>query len=264
MKITIFTSNQPRHINLINSLSKISDECYAIMEINTIFPGQLDDFFKKTSVMQEYFNHVMQSEKKLFGEISFLDKSIKNLVIKSGDLNKLSKSILEPALNSDVYVIFGSSYIKGWLVEHLIKNRALNIHMGISPYYRGSSCNFWALYDSNPHLVGATIHTLSKGLDSGDILYHVMPSTINCENPFDFTMMTVLSAHKSLAERIYSREIFDYKPIKQDKSLEIRYSKNSQFTDEVVKTFLDRRLSISEIKNSIKTNFNTKDYYIGI
>ena len=30
--------------------------------------------------------------------------------------------------------------------------------LGISPQYRGSSCNFWALYDNNPHLVGATMN----------------------------------------------------------------------------------------------------------
>ena len=33
--------------------------------------------------------------------------------------------------------------------------------MGVSPYYRGCDCNFWALYDNNPHLVGATIHICS-------------------------------------------------------------------------------------------------------
>ena len=43
--------------------------------------------------------------------------------------------------------------------------------MGVSPYYRGADCNFWALYDSNYHLVGSTIHYLSKGIDSGDIIY---------------------------------------------------------------------------------------------
>ena len=48
--------------------------------------------------------------------------------------------------------------------------------MGISPYYRGSACNFWALYDKNPQFVGATIHYLSEGLDDGDILFHVLPS----------------------------------------------------------------------------------------
>ena len=46
--------------------------------------------------------------------------------------------------------------------------------MGISPYYRGTDCNFWALYDNNSHLVGSTIHYLSKGIDSGPILYHAI------------------------------------------------------------------------------------------
>ena len=76
---------------------------------------------------------------------------------------------LQAALSSDIYIVFGASFIKGWLVDFLIKNKAINIHMGLSPYYRGSSCNFWAMYDNNPNYVGATIHYLSKGLDSGEI-----------------------------------------------------------------------------------------------
>lgn len=260
MKITVFTSNQPRHIHLINSLAAISDECNAIMEVNTVFPGQVDDFYKKSSTMQKYFSHVIESEKKLFGEISFLNKSVNNMVIRNGDLNKLTKSMLDPALNADIYVVFGSSYIKGWLIEYLVENNALNIHMGMSPYYRGSSCNFWAIYDSNPHLMGATIHMLSKGLDSGEILYQVMPTTENCKNPFDFTMTSVLSAHKSIVQRIETKEIFDYEPTKQNRSLEIRYSKNSDFTDEIAKTFLDRKLSISEIQYLIDKNLNYTEY----
>ena len=81
---------------------------------------------------------------------------------------------MKDLLKSDLYIFFGSSYIKGPLVNFLIKKKAINIHMGISPYYRGADCNFWAMYDGNSHLVGATIHMLSKGLDSGAILYHAM------------------------------------------------------------------------------------------
>ena len=56
--------------------------------------------------------------------------------------------------------------------------------MGVSPYYRGNDCNFWALYDDNPHLVGATIHMLTKGLDSGPMLYHAMSNIKS--NPFEY------------------------------------------------------------------------------
>ena len=81
--------------------------------------------------------------------------------------------------------------------------------MGVSPYYRGTDCNFWALYDNNPHLVGATIHMLSKGLDSGPILYHAMSNLKS--NPFEYTMSTVKSAFRSIAEQIKDKSIFKRK-----------------------------------------------------
>ena len=51
---------------------------------------------------------------------------------------------------------------------------------------------FWALYDNNPHLVGSTIHMLSKGLDDGPVLYHAL-SKIKT-SPFDYTMSCVKAA----------------------------------------------------------------------
>ena len=56
-----------------------------------------------------------------------------------GEINKVEKISLVNFLKSDLYIIFGASYIKGWLAKFLIKKRAINIHMGISPYYRGSA-----------------------------------------------------------------------------------------------------------------------------
>ena len=92
-----------------------------------------------------------------------MHNNIKTLSIKLGDLNMLDRPTLSDALQSDVYVVFGASYIRDWLIDFLVEHRAINIHMGLSPYYRGSSCNFWALYDNNAGYVGATIHLLGKG-----------------------------------------------------------------------------------------------------
>ena len=202
--------------------------------------------------MQSYFSNVIEAEKKFFGNVSFTDSRVNVLAIKSGDLNLLCKSQLESALNSDVYIVFGSSYIKGWLIEFLVGERALNIHMGLSPFYRGSSCNFWALYDINPHLVGATIHYLSSGLDSGPILYHVKPKFMG-ENGFQFTMKAVMAAHNSLINRVATKEIFKFAPVPQDKSLELRYTKNIDFTDEVARDYLDRNLGSDQLGQLLKS-----------
>jgi len=251
MKITVLTSNQPRHINLINKLASIADICYAIIESNTLFPGQTDDFFKKSDVMQQYFGFVQQSERKFFGSPCFTRSNVDSLVMKAGDLNKLDRDILAPSLKSDIYVVFGSSYIKGWLIDELIANRALNIHMGVSPYYRGSSCNFWASDDGNFHMVGATIHLLSKGLDSGDILYHALPTSDDCDSLFDFTMKSVISAHDSLVDRISNGTIMDFHPLKQDKTQEVKYTRNSDFTDDDALNFLNKQPSINYLSQML-------------
>ncbi len=251
MNITIFTSNQPRHIHLINSLSAICGRVYAIQECNTVFPGEVKDFFDNSDIMNVYFQHVRSAEKEVFGNIGFSNPNVKHLALKSGDLNKISQEMLLPALKSDVYIVFGSSYIKGWLIDYLIQHKAINIHMGVSPYYRGSSCNFWAAYDGHPELVGATIHLLGKGLDSGDMLYHALPRAMAVD-PFVLGMKAVKVAHESLVKRIENKEIFDYEPIPQDKSKEYRYTRNSDFTDMVAKEYLDNLLSPDQLKAKLE------------
>lgn len=247
MRITIFTSNQPRHLALINKLSSISAEIYVVQECTTTFPGLVQDFYNKSEVMQMYFKNVLAAENKIFGDLSFSKSNVKTLSIKSGDLNLLNIQQLNDALHSDVYIVFGSSFIKGWLIDYLISNKAINIHMGLSPYYRGNSCNFWALYDNHPECVGATIHHLSKGLDSGDILYHALPKIGHC-NPFEFTMKAVEAAQSSLIERINNKIIFDMKPQKQNKLLEIRYTRNSDFTNSIAAEYLSRNQTNDDLQ----------------
>ena len=113
-------------------------------------------------------------------------------------------------------------------------NRKNNFYHGIM---------FHHFHDDNPHIVGATIHLLSKGLDSGAILYHALSDIKN--NPFEYTMSTVKSAFHSLAERIKNQSIFDIKPIIQNKEEEIRYSKKDEFNEEIVKSFLFKTINLN-------------------
>ena len=257
MKITIFTSNQPRHINLINSLSKVSKKCFAIVEGKTIFPGRVKDFFHKSLLMEKYFKEVDRAEKFFFGDSKFILDGVNTKFIKHGDLNHLKKSDISDALKSDIYVVFGSSFIKGWLLDFLIKNKTINMHMGISPYYRGSSCNFWAIFDDNPHLVGSTIHLLSKGLDSGKILYHALPSK-KFNDSYEYTMSSVKSAHASLAKRLKNGSIFKYKPIKQNFSFQIRYTKKVNFNDNILRKFFKKKINKKNIKSSLMKKFDKR------
>jgi len=239
MKITVFTSNQPRHLAYVHQLAEVADEVFVISESTTVFPGQVQDFYAKSATMQDYFTRVKAAEFELFGDLRFSPNSARVLSIKQGDLNMMSRQVLAPALDSDLYLVFGSSFIKGWLIDELVEKRAVNIHMGLSPYYRGSSCNFWALYDDNPAYVGATIHLLSAGLDNGPGLFQVRPD-YRGQNLFSFTMESVKTAQARIVEEVASGEIMNYEPTAFDSSQEIRYTRNRDFTDEVAADFLSR------------------------
>jgi hypothetical protein len=252
MRITIFTGNQPRHLALVNLVAERTNSVYAVLECTTLFPGTVPDFFKKSEVMREYFGHVQRAERSLFGDSMFNAKNIQTLSVKSGDLNMLNQQHLSAALESDVYIIFGSSFIKGWLADFLVSHNAINVHMGVSPYYRGNSCNFWALYDERPELVGATIHLLSQGLDSGPMLYHALP-VFTGEDPFLFTMKAVGVAQQSLVDLLFSGDLFTMEPVIQDRTHEVRYSRNADFTDEVAWTYLRSKMATQQIGTLLNT-----------
>ena len=229
-------------------LSEISSELFVIQESVTIFPGIVPGRYKASKIMKEYFENVSNAQLQLFGNsyINNKKKNIKILPMISGDLNQSSMDLLSDFLKSDVYIVFGSSYIKGELVDFLVKQKAINIHAGVSPYYRGTDCNFWALYDDNPHLAGTTIHLLSRGLDSGPMLYHAMSNLKT--NSFEYTMSTVKSAFHSIAERIKDGSIFKIKPFVQDKDKGIRYTKKGDFSEDVVKEYFKKKIDLNSKK----------------
>lgn len=252
MKIALFTSNQPRHIAFAHTLSKIADELFVVQECTTVFPGEVEDFYRKSDVMQRYFARVIQSEQKTFGKISFLPKNARALSMRMGDLSKISVETLAPALTADLIFIFGSSWIRGPLVEALIERQAINLHMGVSPWYRGTACNFWASYDGLYERIGGTVHFLSKGLDSGPVILQAFPPNRACDT-FDLGMLAVQATHLAILASIRSGRFFDHvkKPVAQNASLELRYTRNRDFTDEIAAEYLGRLPSPKDVKDRL-------------
>lgn len=53
----------------------------------------------------------------------------------------------------------------------------INIHVGITPRYRGVHGGFWAVYEGRSDLAGTTIHRVDPGVDTGAIIAQV-PITV--------------------------------------------------------------------------------------
>jgi hypothetical protein len=113
MKITLFTSNQPRHLALVAKIAEIASEVFVVLECRTNFPGILLDWAPKSPVMEKYFSYVLKAEENIFGPIQFLPPNVNVLALRSGDLNYVDISTFSSAFDSDHYIVFGSSYMKG-------------------------------------------------------------------------------------------------------------------------------------------------------
>ena len=111
--------------------------------------------------------------------------------------------------------------------------------MGFSPYYRGTDCNFWALYDGNFDKVGATIHLLSSKLDGGKIIEHAYPNK-KYKDPFDYSMSVTKDVVKKLIKVIKQKKINHGQFKEQNKKKEIRYSMKKEFSENRVKKFFTK------------------------
>jgi folate-dependent phosphoribosylglycinamide formyltransferase PurN len=78
------------------------------------------------------------------------------------------------ALEPDVLLLHSAPLLKP-LVYQVPRVATLNVHYGIAPTYRGNFALFWALYHGDYDHLGATLHHVDPGIDSGAIVGHAYP-----------------------------------------------------------------------------------------
>jgi len=67
-----------------------------------------------------------------------------------------------------VIVVYGTRIIKPCIFDRA-SIVTLNMHTGLSPFYRGDSTLFWPVYFNDPDNLGVTVHQLVASIDGGDI-----------------------------------------------------------------------------------------------
>ncbi len=68
----------------------------------------------------------------------------------------------------DLVVVLGTEIIR----DHVLTAapRFINVHAGITPLYRGSHGQFWAVMNQDFEQIGVTLHIVDRGIDTGGIL----------------------------------------------------------------------------------------------
>jgi methionyl-tRNA formyltransferase len=87
---------------------------------------------------------------------------------------QLARRVAE--LAPDIIAVYGTGIIPGEVLEQA-SAAALNMHTGLSPWYRGVQCAFWPIVEGRPDMVGATVHACTAKVDGG-IIYSRRTATL--------------------------------------------------------------------------------------
>jgi len=179
IKIICMTRPNPAQVYFLNAINEKYKISLAIVETP---PVRLDLINKVASKgifgsLESIKNRVLTSERKRKHNILDYNKYFGNRwkqidefipIVKTEGINSEAIHALLKKEKPDLIINHGTSLVK----PHILRTSrlALNLHWGLSPYYRGSYCTEWALLNWDPLNIGVTIHKLTKEIDGGDIL----------------------------------------------------------------------------------------------
>lgn len=167
--IIILTSDGLRHTYMRKALAL--NHNIRVLRSYCEKSSQLIYDFASDTLQTQHLNFRALSEKDFFENFVELTPDYSNpSFIQKNEINTQEKidEIIE--LNPDLIVAYGCSIIKPALIQKF-KDKILNVHLGLSPYYRGAGTNYFPFVNNELEYVGATFMYMDEGIDTGEIIH---------------------------------------------------------------------------------------------
>jgi methionyl-tRNA formyltransferase len=205
MRAILLTSTFRRHAFVANTLARGCELVGVWQEAKSFVPERYATSDEEQRVIEQHFAARDASEVRYFAadEELRLDAAAVHRVVPAGACNDTREVAEMAALRPDVVFVFGTGILREPLLSAFAGN-IINIHLGLSPYYRGAGTNFWPLVNGEPEYVGATIHYLDAGIDTGAILAHARPAIAAGDGPHDIGNKTIVAAAAALLSAAYA------------------------------------------------------------
>jgi methionyl-tRNA formyltransferase len=165
VKVILLRADQTRHKALAHLLNS---KGYLIAQV---IEQQSEKLSPNSSLVMEHFKAREQFEKDFFSDkilhnfVNVPDITVGKNLINSKDTIKFIKQI-----DFDIAITFGVSILNSKTINAL-HDKILGIHLGLSPYYRGSGTNFFPFVNNELEAVGYTLMHLDSGVDTGNIVH---------------------------------------------------------------------------------------------
>ncbi|MCA9478291.1 MAG: hypothetical protein KC535_04040 [Nanoarchaeota archaeon] len=248
--ITIITGDQLRHNYFVNQISSEFNVQATFSEIKPFGPTLIrtNKESSKYQLMENYFNQFRVVEKKYFGKHRQLINT-RQQIIKRNAINLEENIRLLEETKPDLILCFGSGIIKEDIID-LFPGKIINLHLGLSPHYRGSGTNIWPIINEEPEYVGATIHYLDKGVDTGQIIAQARPTLSKNDNHHDLGCKAIISGTEKMRSVINSFFNKTIKSYEQETTTGKQYFRKD-FTPETIQ-LLEEKISKKVISRSIE------------
>lgn len=199
MRAVMLTSTFRRHAFVANTVGARCDLAGVWQEDKSFRPERYAVNAEDERVIHDHFTSRDESEAAYFSAHDSVHVGTGALrrVVPAGGCNDPTEVAQMRALQPDVVLVFGTGILREPLLS-VFEGRIINIHLGLSPYYRGAGTNFWPLVNREPEYVGATIHYLDAGIDTGPMLAHARPDIARGDGPHDIGNKTIVAAADAL------------------------------------------------------------------
>ena len=187
ISVVILTAQGPRHSYFCYELAKHysirgvvvddryhwGDRLWTLLKINGFHPARIFRSFLLKKQSAPYEERDRKTEEKFFPPPTH-EFPVGIPILRSRDPNDEKTISWIQKLSPEVIVVFGTRLLREPVLR-LARFGALNLHTGLSPFYRGGQCTFWCLDEGDLDHLGVTVHHLSQKIDGGDIVYTAQP-----------------------------------------------------------------------------------------
>lgn len=174
-RMVLLTSNSQRHRWLASQLAEVAQLDGIISETKP--PQNQGTSSREKTEIHSYFEAREERETYWFRDApeSFSQVATRTYELPWQGINTPEMFEFLRKSKVDLIFVFGSSIIRDPILSYFT-GRIVNMHLGLSPYYRGSATNYWPLVDGLPECVGVTVHHVTNIVDGGGVLAQARPS----------------------------------------------------------------------------------------
>ena len=215
-RVLLITGDQLRHRWVASTLHRTLGLAGVVSEQVPALPvdSASATLTEDEQIIQKHFEERDAVEKVHLGrEVDFPEVPVRH--VPRGESNSPETRAWVSEQRPDVVFLYGSSIIRPPL---LTDYPTINLHLGLSPYYRGSGTNFWPLANGEPECVGCTIHLAVEDVDAGGVLHQVRPPVEPVDRAHEMGTKALMAAVAAIPAVVEAYRAGRIQPVKQDLS----------------------------------------------